>query len=75
MSESDIDKGVPIPAAGNRRRHNFSSMAIGDSLFFDTREKMESAASSARGYAKRNNPGFKVTSRKVEGGYRLWRIK
>lgn len=72
---NDIDKGVPIPAAGNRRVYRFSSMAVGDSLFFDTLEKMESAASSARGYAKRNNPDFKVTSRKVEGGYRLWRIK
>lgn len=72
---TDIDKGVPIPAAGNRRRYKFGSMAIGDSLFFETLEKMESAASSARGYAKRNNPDFKLTCRKMEGGYRLWRIK
>lgn len=72
---TEIDKGVPIPKAGNRRRFRFERMAIGDSLFCETLEKMESAASSARGYAKRNNPEFKLTSRKVEGGYRLWRIK
>lgn len=74
---SKIESGVPMPecAAASSKRYHFESMQVGDSMFFETRRKVDSAQSSAYDWALRHNPEFKVSRRKVEGGYRLWRIK
>jgi hypothetical protein len=67
----DIQKDVPLNPL---KRYRFAEMAIGDSMFFDTLQEVESAASAAYSFAKTHGNGFRVTRRKVEGGYRLWRV-
>lgn len=69
------DQKTKIPS---RKRFPFSTMAIGDSMFFSELSEVESAQNASYAYAKRRNNGFKMTRRKVDeaegGGYRLWRI-
>ena len=72
---SEIESGVPIPDAKGAKRYHFEDMQVGDSMLFEERKKAESAQASAYDWALRHNPDFKVSRRKVEGGYRLWRIK
>lgn len=71
-----IDKGIPIPTRCHGRRgvrvlYPFPDMEIGDSFFVEgSASSVESAASS---YGKRT--GRKFTTRYVDGGARVWRIK
>jgi hypothetical protein len=69
-----IEKHYKIPSQVYRGRkiYPFSTMEIGES-FFIPEEKKVSAANAASGHKKRNK-GFDYTIRKVESGYRLWRI-
>lgn len=66
------DKSIPIP---KKKSYAFDRMAIGDSFLFETLSEVESCASAAYSYAKTHNNGFKMTRRKVDNGYRIWRIK
>lgn len=66
-----IEENVPLPPM---KRYRFSEMVVGDSMFFETLSEVESAASAAYSYERTHKIGFKVTRRKVEGGYRLWRV-
>ena len=70
-----IERAVPLPEAGNAAKYPFAEMALGDCLFFEDLQKVESAQAAAIRYAKRNDIDFKVTRRKLDGGYGLWRIK
>lgn len=72
----EIEKGIPIPTSSRGRREGksifpFSEMAIGDSVFHGLYSSGQSAASK---YAKLN-PGWNYTTRKENGGVRIWRIK
>lgn len=69
-----IESGVPLEKSRTSKKYPFAQMAVGDSFFFDELPDVESAQSAGKGYAKRHNPDFRMTRRKVEGGYRLWRI-
>lgn len=62
----------PIP---KRKSYPFAQMEIGDSMFFESLREVESAQNSAYSYANHHGNGFKTTRRKVEGGYRLWRVQ
>jgi len=74
-----IDKDVPLP----RRRHGgrgarpaiypWSRMEPGDSIFVQGRSHL-SEVSGAIARAKRTH-GHTYTSRVVEGGVRIWRVK
>jgi hypothetical protein len=66
--EFKIEKGVPIPQP-SMKRWPFDKMEIGDS-FFSADKKVQSAAHSWAGINQ-----AKMTVRKVEGGFRVWRIK
>jgi len=68
-----IDKGEQLPLQ-NKLRYPFADMDVGDSLFFEELSQVESAANAAYAYEKKKKNGFKVTRRKLENGYRLWRI-
>lgn len=54
-------------------KQTIERMDVGDSVFIDNRSKLNSfrAASSAFGA----EVGRKFSSRKVEGGWRVWRIE
>ncbi len=73
-AEITIETGVQMPKPTRLKRYNFDSMQVGDSMFFEVLSEVESAQSAAYGWATRHNPQFRTTRRKVEGGYRLWRI-
>ena len=70
--EFEIEKNIPIP---NRRQKSSKyyldiySLEIGDSIFCQT-ENMAKAI-----FLKLKRHGFNPTRRKVEGGFRVWRIK
>lgn len=67
----EIEKGQPIP---KHKRYPFEKMEIGDSMFFENLREVESAQNAAYSYAKLRDNGFRTTRRKLEDGYRLWRI-
>lgn len=66
------EKDVPIPKL---TRYHFDQMEVGDSVFFESVVEADNMASSANSYAKTHKNGFKVSRRKVEGGYRVWRVQ
>ena len=66
-----VEKSIPIPT---RKLYKFERMAVGDSFFFEELDEVENCSSSAYSYAKTHQNGFKMTRRKVDGGYRIWRI-
>lgn len=43
-------------------------------MFFENLREVESAQNAAYSYAKLRDNGFRTTRRKLEDGYRLWRI-
>lgn len=71
---TDIESGIPVEKYRAKKKYPFSKMEIGDSFFFVELPEVESAQNAGKGYANRHNPDFRMTRRKVEGGYRLWRI-
>lgn len=66
-----IEKEIKIPRV---KRFPFDKMEVGDSLFFDELTEVESAQNAGYQYGKTHKNGFKMTRRKVDNGYRLWRI-
>lgn len=67
----ELEKSLPIPKVVH---YPFAKMDVGDSLFFETMREVENAQSAAYSYAKTHGNGFKVTRRKMDNGYRIWRI-
>lgn len=73
-----IEKGIPIPREmlnKNSGIYRFEEWQVGDSAFFDSLAKIDSAQTSAKSWSKRNGGNAQFSRRKVDGGYRLWRIK
>lgn len=57
------------------RKHNFTEMQVGASMFCQTEKRAKAVIAAAHFYAKTSCPGFKLARRKIHGGYRVWRIK
>lgn len=70
-----IDKGIPIPKrnAGRPRgsKYPYQDMEIGDSIFLPV--TTSGSASATTNHWKKQS-GFTFSQRKVEGGYRAWRV-
>lgn len=66
-----IEKGEKVPKV---QRYPFAEMDVGDSLFFEELTQAESAQNAGHAYGKKHGNGFKMTRRKMDNGYRLWRI-
>ncbi len=69
-----FDKNIPIPKVKGRGRgkmYHFDLMEIGDSIFFNT--PRENVAQAINRIGK--STGFRFTTRKENGGIRVWRIK
>ena len=76
----EIEKGIPLPPPDRKfptnNKYNFAKMEIGDSIFDpllpgQPRSRIVAAACA---WNTHNKPK-KLASRKVEGGYRVWRVK
>ena len=67
-----IDRGVELPQG--RSRYPFSDMEKGDSILFKDERQASSARVAAVRFAQRYYPDWTFTLRKVENGWRLWRV-
>ena len=71
----EIEKDVPIPERQLKSsKYGLEKMEPGDSIFIPSETRLSGIHSLADYYALRHPPK-KFTTRKVEGGYRIWRIK
>ena len=73
----EIEKGIPMiaKATGRATKFPFNKMEVGDS-FLVLRDQIKSEGAfrvSARSYGVHHNKKFSV--RKVENGFRCWRIE
>lgn len=76
-----VEKGVPIPGRRPATVYPWDEMGVGDSFFVAADEERakkvgQSIALSGRNWLRRNGlPDGGVTSRVVEGGVRIWRVR
>lgn len=72
----EIEKGIPVPKrierGGRSPLYPFKEMGIGDSIFIPG-DRSKHPTNWHGYYAKRT--GFKFVIRKVEGGFRVWRVE
>lgn len=69
-----IEKGVPIPAIVREpTKYGFERMEVGDSMFFEGQKHGGKGAIAARVFAHKK--GWRMTSRVMDGGVRVWRIE
>lgn len=76
-----IEKGVPIPnkcANSGNKKYPYESMQVGDSFMIalkkdDYSYTQNQARASAKSASERT--GHKYTTRRVEGGVRVWRVE
>jgi hypothetical protein len=59
----------------DRIRYAFDEMSVGDNLHILDHKKAESARISAIQFSKRNQLGWRFSIRKMDGGWRLFRIE
>lgn len=69
----DIDKNIPIPIMQQKRKYPWEQMAVGDSFFIAGASV--TPICNAANYASKRLGGWKFTSKTVDGGVRVWRIK
>lgn len=56
-------------------RYRFEDWEVGATRFCETLAKAESMQNASLHYRRIHDCEFKLTRRKVEGGYRLWRVQ
>ena len=66
-----LETGVEIPPL---RRYPFNRMGVGDSFFIDDFRIAQSARVSAINYSKRHALAWKFSIRKMENGWRIFRV-
>lgn len=67
-----IDTGVEMPRG--RTKYPFGEMLPGDSILFTKEKQANSARVSALRFVRAHEPQWQFQLRKVEKGWRLWRI-
>lgn len=78
MTDIKIEKNVPIsePQRGRNLKYPWPDMKKGDSFFVEGGRAMQQGLNaSAYVWCKRHHPTRKFTTRAVDGGVRVWRIK
>lgn len=79
-SAPQIEHGIPFPRkAGRGYVYPFPDMQVGDSFAVacaggDTYKLMNNLNACSRGYAKRTGGAAKFSTRRVDGGVRIWRV-
>lgn len=71
MSDLLIEKGVPIPKRAGWSKYSkaIREMEVGDSVFVTEQKEVCNLQSTSY------RLGIRMSSRKVDGGWRLWRIE
>ena len=67
-----IDQGIALPT--NRSKYPFGEMEAGDSILFGVCKQAESCRVAALRFTRVHQPKWVFTLRKVDDGWRLWRI-
>lgn len=71
----DIDRNVPAPTDITvRNKYPLAKLFVGESFLVPGGAEVRDGIKAAVFRAKRRLPGKVFTVRKVEGGYRCWRI-
>jgi hypothetical protein len=68
-----IDEGIALPT--NRSKYPFGDMETGDSILFGIRKQAESCRVAALRFTRVHQPEWVFSLRKVDNGWRLWRVK
>lgn len=71
MPDISIEKGIPMPGRGGWSKYSktIHEMEVGDSVFVTEHREACGFTSQAR------RLGLRMSSRSVEGGWRIWRVK
>ena len=74
MSDFKIEKGIPMPH--KKTLYPTHEMEVGDSFFVPCSDEKKTRTQNriSNAYIKRHGAG-KFSSRRVEGGVRVWRIE
>jgi hypothetical protein len=68
----EIETDVPLPGNLGRLKYPFDDMHVGDSFLITDPGMVKNARSAAWMYAKRH--GQRFSCRRVEDGWRVWRV-
>lgn len=74
-----IEKGIPVPVKC-KTKYPLLEMEIGDSFFIEAAQTKQAyseqafVCADARRLRDRVNPALRYTTRRVNGGVRVWRI-
>lgn len=68
-----IDQGIALPA--NRSKYPFGEMETGDSILFGIRKQAESCRVAALRFTRVHQTSWVFSLRRVDNGWRLWRVK
>lgn len=72
---STIEDGIPVPGRQRVRADpRPEAMKAGQSVFFTNFDEAKSLFGSMRWHFKKNNQPFVPAMRKVEGGWRVWKV-
>jgi len=74
----EIEQNIPIPPRHRHRlKYPFRDMAVGDSVLIPLDVNSKEDETRVRGAANvfRRRTGWKLTVRKSEGGFRVWRTE
>lgn len=67
-----IDTGIAMPTG--RTKYPFEDMQVGDSILFGKENQANSARVSALRFVRTHAPKWQFQLRKVDNGWRLWRV-
>ena len=76
-----VDKNVPLERKKKvHTRFPFDKMKVGDSFYIPKKDQLQSAAvasvyAAANSYNKTFSTRIKISTRKDDGGLRVWRIE
>lgn len=68
-----IESGVAMPR--DRAKYPFRDMQPGDSILFTDQKQGNSARVAAIRFVRVHQPRWRFQLRRVDGGWRLWRIE
>ena len=71
----DYTKEEKSPDIPQRNRYIFCDMEVGDSLFFSDPKVGESARVAASQFVRRKSPNWRFSLRKMNDGWRLFRVQ
>lgn len=72
-----IEKDVPLVEwkRGPKYTYPFGDMQVGDSFFVRAEPRFRGLHNSALNFVRKHEPDKKFSVRRVEGGFRCWRVK